>query len=233
MRIIYIIFLFAVTDRLYSQDTLGNEKNNFLAFNCDYLYNQYFGHRTAEFFPGASSSIYSNQTAENTSGLVISTGYRHFFNSHFFIQPGIGLRFRISSYIHNDSIVNVNNSSLKRVRVNYYTLETPLYFGIKARRLSFLSGFIIPLVTYSFSTAHFSDGSKTMDGRQLTKFGELYLSEKLQYNILKKQNINISVGADVSPDIFRKNSGYKINWNAGIMWLLERHKKARPEDYVQ
>lgn len=225
---------------LYSQDTMELKKRNFFVFNNDYLYNQYIGHRHFEITSGPSSSRYDTSyyhtTAENTSGFIVSTEYRHFLDNHFLIQMGINFRNTTASFLHHDSVVNENNSPIIRSKRIYNSIATPAYFGFQLKRFTFLTGMILPIVTFSYSKNNFEDGSvsKSNVNSSNSIWTDFYLSEKIHFNLLKKQNnVGISIGVDLDPEIFnRYRRGYLINWNAGIVWVIEKKKKAKPEDCV-
>ena len=232
MKVVRIIFFLIISSSLHSQDTIDNKKKNFFVVNCDYLYNQYTGTREIEFYPGASSAEYRSFVAKNTSGLLASFGCRHFLQKNQSIQIGIGLRYKTYRYLHNDSVVNSSNIALVKHVFSYYSVELPIYYGLHKKRFSLLSGIIIPLVTYRYGTEYYEDGT-TLKYNKGIKWDKMYFSEKIQFNICKRQNFGVSFGADLSPDIFQKNSNYKINWNAGVIWMLERKKKITSDDYVQ
>lgn len=232
MKVIRIIIFLIISSSLHSQDTIDNKKKNYFVVNCDYLYNQYLGNREIEFYPGASSKEYSSYLAKNTSGLLASFGYRHFLQNNQSIQLGIGLRYKTFNYLHNDSIVNSNNIALVKHIFSYYNLELPIYYGLHKNRFSLLSGIIIPLITYKYGTEYYEDGTNLKYNSGIT-WGEIYLSEKIQFRICKKHNLGISIGADLSPKILKGYRGYNINWNGGVIWMMERKKKIKPDDYVQ
>lgn len=240
MKIILTIAVFVVSHSVYPQDTIGMKKNNYFVLNCDYLYNQYFGNRYFEIPSGQPPSSrcdtsYYFTTTENTSGFLISTAYRHYLSNLFFVQFGVNFRNTKSSFLHNDSVVNENKSHIIREKHIYNRIGSPLYFGFQFKKMILLSGIILPVATFSYSKSNFEDGSVSKSKMNLTSsiWTDFYLSEKLQFNLFKKQNIGISVGADLDPEIFSKyKSGYLINWNAGIIWMIEKKKKSKPEDYI-
>lgn len=241
MKISITIILFALCCGVYAQDTIGMNTKNYFIFNGDYLYNQYFGNRTIEIIYDRPSSSRTDTSyykigVENTSGFLASTGYRHYLSNHFLVQFGIDFRNIRSSFLHNsDSVVNENKSPIIREKQIYNRIGSPVYCGFQFRSFSFFTGIILPIATFSYSESNYEDGTVSKSKMYLTTsiWNDFYLSEKIQLNLFKKQNIGISVGADFNPEIFRKyRNGYLIHWNAGIVWMLEKKKQVKPLDYV-
>lgn len=244
MKIILTIILFVVSFCTSAQDTIGMKKKNFFVFNANYLYNQYIGSNHFERQSGPSSSSidtsYYHTTAENTSGLIFSPAYRHRFDNYFFVQVGIGFRNITESYLHNDSVVNENKSPIIRHKQIDNKIESPIYFGLRLKRLVLMSGFVLPLYTYGHYKSNFEDGTISTSTTSLRQKGNFFsytrnilISEKLQLNIFQKQNIGISIGADFSPEIIGKyRRGYLINWNAGIIWMIEKKERVKVVDYT-
>jgi len=231
MKSIHFIVLFFVCTSLCSQDTMNLKKKNFFVFNGDYLYNQYVGYRDYERQSGPSPSSadtsYTFYSAENTHGFLASASYRYCLNNHFFIQMGIGFRNTSGKYLHNDSIVNENNSPIISRKYIYNNIESPIYFGFQVKRISILSGIILPILTSAKSEDKYEDGfvyrsnTRSIDLRG----SAFYISQKLQVSLFKKQNIGINIGADFSHEILRRyRRGYLINWNAGLVWMIGRKR---------
>lgn len=215
--------------------------NNYFVFNCDYLYRQYFGNRIKEISndrpsPSQLDTSFYHITIENTSGFMVSTGYRHYINNRFLVQFGIHFRNTRSSFLHKDSVVNENKSSIIREKRIQNSVAIPVYFGVQFKRFNFLTGIILPGATVSHGKNNFEDGAVSESVRNLTSsiWTDFYLSGRIQFTMFKEQNIGISVGADLDPEIFRRyRSGYLIHWNAGIVWMLEKKKKRiKPMDDV-
>lgn len=240
MKDILTIILFAVSYGVFAQDTIGMKKKNYFVFNADYSYNQYFGNRTIEIIYDRPSSSrtdtsYYKIAIENTSGFLASTGYRHYLSNHFLVQFGINFRNTKSSFLHNDSVVNENKSPIIREKQIYNRIGSPVYFGFQFKSFCFLTGIVLPIATFSYRKSNYEDGIVSQSKVYLTNsiWTDFYLSEKIQLNLFKKQNIGISVGADLDPEIFRKyRNSYLIHWNAGIVWMLVKKKKVKPIDYV-
>lgn len=240
MKISLTIILFALSYAVLAQDTIEMKKRNYFVFNADYSYNQYFGNRTIEIIydrpsPSRTDTSYYKIAIENTSGFVASTGYRHYLSNHFLVQFGIHFRNTKSSFLHDDSVVNENKSNIIREKKIYNRIGSPVYCGFQFKSFCFLTGIILPITTFSYVKSNYEDGTVSKSKIYLTNsiWTDFYLSEKIQLDFFKKQNVGISVGADLNPEIFIKDrNGYLIHWNAGLVWMLEKKKKERSLDYV-
>ena len=233
MKVIVAIILFFVSYNVSAQDTIGMKKKNYFVFNADYLYNQYFGNRTIEIIydrpsPSRTDTSYYKIAIENTSGFFASTGCRQYLSNHFFVQFGINFRNTKSSFLHNDSVVNENKSPIIREKQIYNRIGSPVYCGFQFKSFCFLTGIILPITTFGYRKSNYDDGTVSKSNVYLTNsiWTDFYLSENIQLNLFKKQNIGISVGADLDPSIFKKyRNGYLIHWNAGIVWMLEKKRR--------
>ena len=237
MKPIQIIILLATSCPLFAQDESIVKKNNFFVVNADYLYNQYLGYKHFERQSGPSTSAldtsYFHTTAENTSGFLFSAGYRYHFDNTFFLQMGAGFRNTTKSYLHNDSVVNKNKSPIVRHKNIDNKIESPIYFGLRFKRFVLMSGFVLPIYAFKQYKRDYEDGSISVVKTSSRQKGSFYsytrnilISEKLHFNVFQKQNIGLSIGGDFYPKITGKyRRGYLINWNAGLIWVIERKKK--------
>ena len=194
MKIILTIIFFVLSYNVCAQDTIEMKKKNYFVFNADYLHNQHFGNRTIEIIydrpsPSRIDTSYYKVTKENTSGFIASSGYRHYLNNHFLVQFGINFRNTKSSLLHNDSVVNENNSQIIREKNIDNSIASPVYFGCQFKRFSFLTGMILPIVTFRHSKNNFEDGSvsKSKIYSSNSIWSDFYLSEKIQLDFFKKQ----------------------------------------------
>jgi hypothetical protein len=237
LRLCFFIYFTSIIFSAKAQEDKTTDslsyKKTFYTVNTSILYNIFYSNRHFESHAGTSTTQFNSLEFKNGNGMFLNFGFRHYFQKQFSIQQNLIIGYKAENYEHHDSIKNQNNSILSLARNSIYFLNYSIFADYHFRRFSNLFGIKVPLLSYSYESLIYKDKSISKNGGGF-ELGDLYISENLQYELLKNKKVIVNFGIDINPSILWDPRGYKTILNAGICCLFERKKKSKKnDDYVK
>lgn len=220
----YLICLFS-----YSQDTIMSSKELGKKWQINSMlnYRVYLGAKTYDSNPHPSLGLpedYYLIKVFNTFGFDLGINRRYYFSKKKSIQIGFDINYRTEKRSYYDSLNKIKDVPLFFSNETTIPLNFVFAYNYGINRITLSSGILCPIIGLNYGHRMYEDGSKYIYSKRFA-LDNFYLSENLQYKLFKNYDIYLNIGLSVSHKVFFNDDDYKLLFNSGFVFLMEKNKK--------